>query len=970
VVSVRLMAPLGTTVLRPFLSILVFGCPLRTASADSKGWQQTGLMHALGADRKVSDSLRVRFIDEASSSTRRAASLDDRDRFAGGIGQGQVVYENVGQAGQRPPAYFAPGAGVLVMDDLFLKDCGKLFRPSIRVYAPEGTGRYSVILIFWYVDERNLLVPLLDSYCEVTGISSGAVYDPGVECRFGPMVDNRLPRSLWLGLIFSNHAAGWVICDQAEQGSTDDVFLACGDSRCDSLALPAHWSGFCARVTAILDEPQLNDACANAIRVLDGRSAQSTCSTTTDGPAHSHCFPNPPYEPDGQQIYRDLWYTYQAPCNGHATISVCEGNFDTMIAVFEGLGCADLESRRLGCNDDSAVCGEDSLRSSVTVSVTCGQWYLIRVGGFLEQMGDFSLSIGCVGDSCQTECGDRNVCTTGKRRGDVCCYVEQSRCDDCNLDQVADTAEIAEGCARFVGLCQGDSSWECAANWSTRESYPGNGSAVNQVSLGDGDSVTLNVDATLRRLRMTGDSELKVAAGDLTMDGAGIVAFVGGSLLVGRDHSLHAEDGELWIAADGILAGDPLGNPVGSGRIFAGAITVDAGNPPVCESVVCGGAVWLTGDMSLTVRGDLVLDGSRSGEFDPLNSCVSDAIHDGFGTPPTLLVNDLGQTVISKNLRIIDSANLQYSSGHNLVLGGDFENRSRSPELFVWTQSGVAFHGDSIQNFEVAGRDLGPADDGLANGADTNFSMGTMDIAKGTNVRFTNLFPNTAGTGPCVEALYVHDMVLAGGSAVTLDDCKVYYENLVDGGATVQALGCGGLGPMRLAGLPPNRAIDATQPASPQNALPEGWRSVVLTNVPKSASKNDLEVAVEPGDVDLLPPPSITMVLPHPSGGVEVFFDQPVPPGHWTILTYLPTRVTTRLGVLPGDIDGDGEVLASVDVQRFLGCLSGFVECRAHASDIDRSIDGAPNVLDLARILELLIGSAPFQPWEGRRLPI
>ncbi|MFN0195875.1 MAG: hypothetical protein ACKVT0_03975, partial [Planctomycetaceae bacterium] len=193
--------------------------------------------------------------------------------------------------------------------------------------------------------------------------------------------------------------------------------------------------------------------------------------------------------------------------------------------------------------------------------------------------------------------------------------------------------------------------------------------------------------------------------------------------------------------------------------------------------------------------------------------------------------------------------------------------------------------GPERQIFEVAGSEEGPSGNGFTAGSNSNFSMGAIEIAMGSTVEFKNQIANAAGTGSCAEALYVYDLILESGSVAVLDKCKVYYERLFDDGAEITSLGCGGLGPTRLTGTPPNLAIDAAQPDSPEHSLPEGWRSVVLTNLPKSASSKEFLVSVESEDDPPLPPLSVLEVARHPSGGVEVFFDQPVPPGHWTILT-------------------------------------------------------------------------------------
>ncbi|RMF76642.1 MAG: hypothetical protein D6744_12125, partial [Planctomycetota bacterium] len=86
----------------------------------------------------------------------------------------------------------------------------------------------------------------------------------------------------------------------------------------------------------------------------------------------------------------DVWHCWTAPCSGDATISLCGSGFDTTLAVFDA--CGGLE---LACNDDS--CG---LQSEVTIPVTAGSVYYIRVAGYNGAEGAYSLlaSIQCCGD--------------------------------------------------------------------------------------------------------------------------------------------------------------------------------------------------------------------------------------------------------------------------------------------------------------------------------------------------------------------------------------------------------------------------------------------------------------------------------------------------------------------------------------------------------------------------------------------
>ncbi|MCP4611838.1 MAG: hypothetical protein GY845_24310 [Planctomycetes bacterium] len=130
----------------------------------------------------------------------------------------------------------------------------------------------------------------------------------------------------------------------------------------------------------VLPIRRLNDDCYNA--KLIGNVIDQTFDTsyaTFDGPGHCMTSPN-------------IWYVYTALCSGEATVSLCGSSYDTMLAVYNGVGCNPSLSRLIECNDDS--CG---WQSEVTFGVIAGQQYLIEVGGFGGNIGEGLISISCEG---------------------------------------------------------------------------------------------------------------------------------------------------------------------------------------------------------------------------------------------------------------------------------------------------------------------------------------------------------------------------------------------------------------------------------------------------------------------------------------------------------------------------------------------------------------------------------------------
>lgn len=145
----------------------------------------------------------------------------------------------------------------------------------------------------------------------------------------------------------------------------------------------------------------VNDLCANAILVTSNTVLSfATGSASTDGPADT---PNPPCT----VVNQDVWYQYTAVCDGQLTASLCNvTNYNAALAVYNGCVCAPLGAL-LGCDNDACAAGG---AAQVTVPVTMGQCYLIRVGGQGSAVGLGQLSLNCVPNSGNVnECaGDAN----------------------------------------------------------------------------------------------------------------------------------------------------------------------------------------------------------------------------------------------------------------------------------------------------------------------------------------------------------------------------------------------------------------------------------------------------------------------------------------------------------------------------------------------------------------------------------
>ena len=94
-------------------------------------------------------------------------------------------------------------------------------------------------------------------------------------------------------------------------------------------------------------------------------------------------------------IDKDMWFTWQAPCSGTVTVSLCAGaSHDSKLAVYDGAVCPSAQA--LACDDD--LCSFAG-PSEVQFSAVNGNTYLIQLGDYPGAgggAGTFSLS-GCTG---------------------------------------------------------------------------------------------------------------------------------------------------------------------------------------------------------------------------------------------------------------------------------------------------------------------------------------------------------------------------------------------------------------------------------------------------------------------------------------------------------------------------------------------------------------------------------------------
>ena len=85
----------------------------------------------------------------------------------------------------------------------------------------------------------------------------------------------------------------------------------------------------------------------------------------------------------------DVWYSFTPKFNYEYTISLCGSAFDTTLAVFDGCGGTEL-----ACNDDAepGAC-PNKWPSEFTLPLLRNSTYFIRIAGYDQQIGDYTLTI-------------------------------------------------------------------------------------------------------------------------------------------------------------------------------------------------------------------------------------------------------------------------------------------------------------------------------------------------------------------------------------------------------------------------------------------------------------------------------------------------------------------------------------------------------------------------------------------------
>ena len=200
------------------------------------------------------------------------------------------------------------------------------------------------------------------------------------------------------------------LCNEPN-GTPGCADAACCTSVCavDSYCCDVEWDSTCVDLAVALcgifqytcDAPAYaNDCVSGAIAMANGDTiAFDTTGANTDGPDQAECGSG--YE--DLPIWSDLWYMVEVAGDGSdvALVATCCNTafFDTKIAIYDAgaIGSsfdpATLPDAFLTCNEDCADDAGEFFTSEANATVASDRQYLVRVGGYLQEVGTGDLTV-------------------------------------------------------------------------------------------------------------------------------------------------------------------------------------------------------------------------------------------------------------------------------------------------------------------------------------------------------------------------------------------------------------------------------------------------------------------------------------------------------------------------------------------------------------------------------------------------
>ena len=135
------------------------------------------------------------------------------------------------------------------------------------------------------------------------------------------------------------------------------------------------------RITPVT-EPASNDTVAAATPITLASAVQGCTDAATSSLSYSSC---------GVYDSRDVWYSFAPSSSLFVKLSLVGEDFDTTLSVFD-----EDTGVEVACNDQKDSCTNDS---ELSMEMVQGKSYLIRVAGFYDGTGHYTLTLAPVIDS-------------------------------------------------------------------------------------------------------------------------------------------------------------------------------------------------------------------------------------------------------------------------------------------------------------------------------------------------------------------------------------------------------------------------------------------------------------------------------------------------------------------------------------------------------------------------------------------
>jgi hypothetical protein len=162
---------------------------------------------------------------------------------------------------------------------------------------------------------------------------------------------------------------------------------------------------------------------------------------------------------------------------------------------------------------------------------------------------------------------------------------------------------------------------------------------------------------------------------------------------------------------------------------------------------------------------------------------------------------------------------------------------------------------------------------------------------------------------------------------------------------------------------PPSLAVDARRLAQLDDEDPGSWSIVGTTFFGDGSALDANDFSIRSSDDE---PPGVLDVIPGPAGATLVL-DAPVAAGQCLTVEHLSSGTSTRISLLPGDINGDA-VTSPLDILRLVEHFNGVgTPLEPWGCDVNRS--GTCEPRDILALIDLLNGADGQPSWNGIGLP-